>query len=41
MDYSRSNIHPTISEEAGVELVNAYVEMRNMGDDPRASEKRR
>jgi DNA replication licensing factor MCM4 len=23
-----------------VELVNAYVEMRNMGDDPRASEKR-
>ena len=32
--------HPTITEEAGTELVNAYVKMRNMGDDPRASEKR-
>ncbi|KAF9559788.1 MCM-domain-containing protein [Agrocybe pediades] len=40
IDYARSKIHPVISEEAGNELVNAYVEMRNMGDDPRASEKR-
>jgi len=29
-----------ITEEAGAELVRSYVEMRNMGDDPRASEKR-
>jgi len=29
-----------ITEEAGEELVKAYVEMRNVGDDPRASEKR-
>lgn len=29
-----------ITEEAGTELVSSYVEMRNMGDDPRASEKR-
>jgi len=40
IDYARAKIHPVISEEAGNELVNAYVEMRNMGDDPRASEKR-
>lgn len=33
-------MHPAISEEAGKELVSSYVEMRNMGDDPRASEKR-
>ena len=29
-----------ITEDAGAELVRAYVDMRNMGDDPRASEKR-
>ncbi|KAF8955053.1 MCM2/3/5 family-domain-containing protein [Flammula alnicola] len=40
IDFARSKIHPVISEEAGAELVRAYVEMRNMGDDPRASEKR-
>ncbi|KAG5639766.1 hypothetical protein H0H81_000046 [Sphagnurus paluster] len=40
IDYARSKIHPVITEAAGTELVKSYVEMRNMGDDPRASEKR-
>ena len=40
IDYARSRIQPIISEEAGNELIKSYVEMRNMGDDPRASEKR-
>jgi len=33
-------IKPTITEEAGEELVKQYVEMRKLGDDVRASEKR-
>ncbi|PPQ92538.1 hypothetical protein CVT25_010371 [Psilocybe cyanescens] len=40
IDYARARIHPVITEDAGSELVRSYVEMRNMGDDPRASEKR-
>lgn len=40
IDYARGRIHPIISEAAGNELVSSYVELRNMGDDPRASEKR-
>ncbi|KAG6864697.1 hypothetical protein C0991_007801 [Blastosporella zonata] len=40
IDYARSKIHPVITEAAGAELVRSYVDMRNMGDDPRASEKR-
>jgi DNA replication licensing factor MCM4 len=40
IDYARARIHPVITEEAGTELVSSYVELRNMGDDPRASEKR-
>ncbi|KAG6850178.1 hypothetical protein H0H93_016858 [Arthromyces matolae] len=40
IDYARAKVHPIISEEAGAELVRSYVDMRNMGDDPRASEKR-
>ncbi|KAJ3753772.1 cell division control protein 54 [Lentinula raphanica] len=40
IDYARSRIHPIITEAAGKELVEAYVEMRNMGADPRTSEKR-
>ncbi|KIY70249.1 cell division control protein 54 [Cylindrobasidium torrendii FP15055 ss-10] len=40
IDYARNKVHPKIGEEAGDELVRSYVEMRNMGDDPRASEKR-
>jgi DNA replication licensing factor MCM4 len=40
IDYARARIHPIITEEAGSELVSSYVDLRNMGDDPRASEKR-
>ncbi|KAL1661038.1 MCM2/3/5 family-domain-containing protein [Schizophyllum commune] len=40
IDYARSRVHPVITEDAGNELVRAYVDMRNMGDDPRASERR-
>ncbi|THU95493.1 MCM-domain-containing protein, partial [Dendrothele bispora CBS 962.96] len=40
IDFARSRIHPVITENAGEELVRSYVEMRNMGDDPRAGEKR-
>ncbi|KAG8850509.1 hypothetical protein FRC20_001998 [Serendipita sp. 405] len=37
--YSRSRIHPVISEEAADELVVAYAALRKLGEDPRASEK--
>ncbi|TFK75716.1 MCM-domain-containing protein [Pluteus cervinus] len=40
IDYARSKINPVITEDAGKELTRSYVEMRNMGDDPRAAEKR-
>ncbi|KAL2176019.1 MCM2/3/5 family-domain-containing protein [Thermothelomyces heterothallicus CBS 202.75] len=40
ISYARANIHPTISPEAGRELVEAYVEMRKLGQDVRAAEKR-
>lgn len=40
IDYARSKIHPVITEAAGTELVRSYVEMRSVGEDPRASEKR-
>ncbi|KAF8922677.1 MCM2/3/5 family-domain-containing protein [Mucidula mucida] len=40
IDYARNKVHPQITDDAGDELVRSYVEMRNMGDDPRASEKR-
>ncbi|KAF8350874.1 cell division control protein 54 [Amanita rubescens] len=40
IDYARSRIHPVITENAGQELVRAYVDMRNMGDDPRSNERR-
>ncbi|KAL2016539.1 hypothetical protein VTK56DRAFT_3433 [Thermocarpiscus australiensis] len=40
ISYARANIHPTISAEAGRELVDAYVEMRKLGQDVRAAEKR-
>lgn len=33
-------MHPVITEDAGTELVRAYVELRRAGDDPRSSEKR-
>ncbi|KAK7049821.1 MCM DNA helicase complex subunit [Paramarasmius palmivorus] len=40
IDYARTHIHPVITEAAHSELVKCYVEMRRMGDDPRAGEKR-
>ncbi|WBW75186.1 MCM complex subunit Mcm4/Cdc21 [Schizosaccharomyces osmophilus] len=38
--YARNCIHPIITEPASKELVNAYVDMRKLGEDVRASEKR-
>lgn len=39
--YARTHISPVITEEAGQELVQAYVALRNMGGaDPRAREQR-
>ncbi|OAQ72413.1 DNA replication licensing factor mcm4 [Pochonia chlamydosporia 170] len=40
ISYARSQIQPTISREAGEELVKAYVAMRALGQDVRAAEKR-
>jgi DNA replication licensing factor MCM4 len=40
ISFARAKIHPTISPEAGRELVDAYVEMRKLGQDVRAAEKR-
>lgn len=40
ISYARSNIHPTISQEAAQELVDKYVAMRALGQDVRAAEKR-
>lgn len=38
--YARSHINPILTEEATKELVRSYVELRNMGHDPRTSERR-
>jgi DNA replication licensing factor MCM4 len=40
ISYAREIIKPSITEEAGEELVKQYVEMRKLGEDIRASEKR-
>lgn len=40
ISYARSNIHPTISQEAATELVENYVAMRALGQDVRAADKR-
>ncbi|TDL28000.1 MCM-domain-containing protein [Rickenella mellea] len=40
ISYARSHIHPTLTEVASKELVRAYVDLRNMGHDPRTSERR-
>ncbi|KAJ7774278.1 cell division control protein 54 [Mycena maculata] len=40
ISYARARVHPVITEDAGNELVRAYVEMRNMGADAGSSEKR-
>ncbi|KXJ96019.1 MCM2/3/5 family-domain-containing protein [Microdochium bolleyi] len=40
ISYAKSNIHPTLSQEASAALVEAYVGMRKLGQDVRAAEKR-
>ncbi|KAJ2899549.1 uncharacterized protein MKZ38_002982 [Zalerion maritima] len=40
ISYARSHVHPTISQAAAEELVACYVEMRKLGQDVRAAEKR-
>lgn len=40
ISYARAKIQPRISEEASKELVNSYVEMRKLGEDVRAAERR-
>lgn len=40
ISYARVKCQPRISEEASKELVNAYVEMRKLGEDVRAAERR-
>ncbi|KAK7738458.1 MCM DNA helicase complex subunit [Cytospora paraplurivora] len=40
ISYARANIHPTITQPAAQQLVDAYVEMRKLGQDVRAQEKR-
>ena len=38
--YGRSKINPRLSDEASSELVACYVDLRNMGEDPRTKERR-
>lgn len=40
ISYARQNVHPKLTEEAGEELVKAYVELRKLGEDVRAAERR-
>ncbi|KAM0704796.1 hypothetical protein Q7P35_007582 [Cladosporium inversicolor] len=40
ISYARTNIQPTITAAAGEALVSAYVAMRKLGEDIRASERR-
>ncbi|KAK6581850.1 hypothetical protein PZA11_005547 [Diplocarpon coronariae] len=40
ISYARTMCQPRISSEASEELVNAYVEMRKLGEDVRAAERR-
>lgn len=40
ISYARSHCQPKISEAASRELVSAYVEMRKLGEDVRAAERR-
>ncbi|KAK0670396.1 putative DNA replication licensing factor [Cercophora samala] len=40
ISYARQKVNPQISNEAAKELVDAYVEMRKLGQDVRAAEKR-
>ncbi|KAF6826698.1 minichromosome maintenance protein 4 (cell division control protein 54) [Colletotrichum musicola] len=40
ISYARAQIHPTIAPDAAQELVDQYIEMRKLGQDVRAAEKR-
>lgn len=40
ISYARNEIKPDLTEEASEELVRAYVEMRKLGEDVRAAERR-
>ena len=40
ISYARTEVKPVLTQEAGEELVKAYVAMRKLGEDPRASERR-
>ncbi|EMR08307.1 hypothetical protein PNEG_03150 [Pneumocystis murina B123] len=40
ISYAKQNIQPVLSNEAADELVKAYIEMRKLGEDVKASERR-
>ncbi|KAI2613698.1 cell division control protein 54 [Hypoxylon fragiforme] len=40
ISYARTHVHPTLSQDASQALVEAYVNMRKLGQDVRAAEKR-
>lgn len=40
ISYARANIHPVISEAASQALVDNYVSLRKVGEDPRTNERR-
>lgn len=40
ISYAKQNIQPVLNKEAADELVRAYIEMRKLGEDIKASEKR-
>ncbi|KAI1466901.1 cell division control protein 54 [Daldinia caldariorum] len=40
ISYARTHIHPTLTQDASQALVDAYVNMRKLGQDVRAAEKR-
>lgn len=40
ISYAKAHVHPTLTNEAAKELTECYVEMRKLGQDVRASEKR-
>lgn len=40
ISYARTNLQPVMTEEAARTLVDSYVQLRSLGQDPRAAEKR-
>lgn len=40
ISFARNRIHPQLTEEASKALVQAYVDMRKVGEDPRTNERR-